>query len=91
MQNIAFKVVWLGSALAWVGLGAGGVGENYDWNRENLEAAPQRALYFNHVLKWVISKDNKHRNVLRCCSISFPRPSLQNLPKTLQGLSGFFH
>lgn len=54
IENITFKVVGLGSALAWVGLGVRSLGEDYDWNRENLEAAPQRGLYFNHVLKWVI-------------------------------------
>lgn len=54
IENITFKVACLGSALAWVGLGVRSLGEDYDWNRENLEATPQRALYFNHVLKWII-------------------------------------
>lgn len=66
MENITFKVVWLGSALAWVGLGVRGIGEYYDWNRENLEAAPQRALYFNHVLKWVIVSLQSSVGVGKC-------------------------
>lgn len=54
IENITFKVVWLSSTLAWVGLEVRSVGDEYDWNRENLGATPQRALYFNQVLKWLI-------------------------------------
>ena len=45
-----FKVAFLGSALAWVGLGVKGVDEEYNLNREHLGGIPQRALYFNDVL-----------------------------------------
>lgn len=48
---IPFKVAFLGPALAWVRLGVRGVGEEYNLNREHLGGIPQKALYFNHVLK----------------------------------------
>lgn len=51
---ILFKVAFLGSALTWVGLEVRGVSEEYDLNREYLGDIPQRALYFNRVLKFGI-------------------------------------
>lgn len=48
---IPFKVGFIGSALACVGLGVRGVGEKHDLNKEHLGGIPQRALCFNHVLK----------------------------------------
>lgn len=42
---IHFKVASFGPALAWVGLGVRGVGEEYDLNREHFVRIQQRTLF----------------------------------------------